>query len=63
MSETRIASELSKEGLTLVEPTFRKESELSLDQRTDPDYRLKELQRLSGKELSLICSKCHHCRR
>ena len=63
MSERRIISELGEKGLAMVEPAFRTESDLSLEQRTDPDYRLKELQRLSGQELPLTCSKCHHCRR
>jgi len=63
MSERRIINEPREKSSTMVEPTFRKESELSLEQRIDPDYRLKELQRLTGRELPLTCSKCHHCRR
>lgn len=44
------------------EPKFRDPSELSPEQLTDPDYALKELEKLSGGKLSITCSKCHHCR-
>ena len=44
------------------EPRFRETSELSLEQLTDPDYALKQLEKLNGAKLSITCSKCHHCR-
>lgn len=50
-----------KGNLIVVEPKFRKE--LSLEQQTDPDYRLKQLAMLNEGKLSLTCSRCHHCRR
>lgn len=43
-------------------PKFRKYRELSFEQRTDPDYRLKQVEKLNGGNLSVTCSKCHHCR-
>ena len=63
MSESRILKEFERDIPKVIEPKFRKDSELSLEQRTDPDYRLKQLERLSGGKLSITCSKCHHCRR
>lgn len=47
-----------------VKPKFRDPSELTEEQLTDPDYRLKKIARESGIPDSemLICSKCHHCR-
>lgn len=45
-----------------VKPKFRKDSELSFEQRTDPDYRLKQLEKLNGDKFPIMCSKCHHCR-
>jgi len=63
MSERRIFEKMSEKDSPVVEPKFWEDSELSLEQRTDPDYRLKELQRLSRQELTLTCSRCHHCRR
>jgi len=44
-------------------PKFRDESELTEEQLTDPDYRLKQLAKLSDGKFSITCSKCHHCRR
>ena len=41
---------------------FRDPSELSPEQLTDPDYRLKQLEKLNKGKLSITCSKCHHCR-
>ncbi len=63
MSESRILKEFERDISKVIGPKFRKDSELSLEQRTDPDYRLKQLERLSGGKLSITCSKCHHCRR
>ena len=46
----------------VVEPRFRDSTELSPDQLTDPDYALKQLEKLNEGKLSITCSKCHHCR-
>lgn len=46
----------------VIEPKFRDESELTEEQLTDPDYRLKQLAKLNGGKLDITCSKCHHCR-
>lgn len=40
-----------------LEPKFRDPSELTEEQLTDPDWRLKQL------DPAAACSKCHHCRR
>jgi len=46
------------------EPKFRDVDELTYEQLTDPDYRLKQVAKDAGIDESqiLICSKCHHCR-
>ena len=44
------------------EPKFRNPADLPPESLTDPDYRLKQLQKESGGKLSITCSKCHHCR-
>lgn len=46
----------------IIEPKFRDPNELSLEQLTDPDCALKQLEKLNGGKLSITCSKCHHCR-
>ncbi|MEW6613918.1 MAG: hypothetical protein AB1401_00380 [Thermodesulfobacteriota bacterium] len=46
----------------MIKPKFRKYQELTVEQRTDPDYRVKELMKLSGDESFIGCTKCHHCR-
>ena len=43
-------------------PVFRNLNTLSYGQLTDPDYALKQLNKLAGGKLSVTCSKCHHCR-
>lgn len=47
-------------------PKFRDPNTLSVEQLTDPDYGLKQIQKLSNKLGSPIaadsCSRCHHCR-
>jgi len=45
-----------------LKPRFRNPGELSTEQLTDPDYALKQLEKLNGGKLSITCSKCHHCR-
>lgn len=42
------------------EPKFIDPSELTEEQLTDPDYRLKQI--FGAKWDTPICSKCHHCR-
>lgn len=54
--------EFKKNYSEKIKPKFRKYNELSFEQLTDPDYRLKHLEILNGGELSITCSKCHHCR-
>jgi len=43
-------------------PKFRDSTKLSPEQLTDPDYRLKQLEKLNRGKFSIICSRCHHCR-
>ena len=45
-----------------LKPVFRNPSELSSEQLTNPDFALKQLEKLSKSNLSITCSKCHHCR-
>jgi len=61
-----------EEGVKIIEmetlkqlkrPRFRKSSELSFEQLKDPDFRLKQLEKLTRSKLPITCSKCHHCRR
>lgn len=52
-----------KELMQATTPKFRDESELTEEQLTDPDFRLKQLVKLNKGKLSITCSKCHHCRR
>lgn len=47
---------------TKTEPKFRDPSTLSIEQLTDPDYSLKQLEKLNKGKLNITCSKCHHCR-
>jgi hypothetical protein len=46
----------------LKSPEFLNGRELNAEQLNDPDYRLKQLQKLSGGTTTITCSKCHHCR-
>jgi len=46
----------------IVEPKFRDPDELSLEQLTDPDYALKQLEKTNRGRFTITCSKCHHCR-
>lgn len=43
-------------------PKFRNSSELTTEQLNDPDFRLKQLEKLSKGKAEITCSKCHHCR-
>ena len=62
MSSTEIMKEFKRDNLKVIKPKFRKDGELSLEQRSDPDYRLKQIETLNGDKLSITCSKCQHCR-
>jgi len=62
MVNKEIVKQLKRDVSEIIEPKFRKYSELSFEQRTDPDYRLKQLEKLNGGNLAITCSKCHHCR-
>ena len=44
-----------------IEPKFRNPKDMTEEELTDPDYALKQLEKLSGGRLSITCSKCHHC--
>lgn len=43
-------------------PKFIDKNKLRPDQLTDPDYRLKHLEKVYGSKFPISCSKCHHCR-
>lgn len=53
---------LTQEELSNIEPKFRNPSELPPEALIDPDFRLKQLEKLNGGKLEITCSKCHHCR-
>lgn len=55
MSETETTGRLKK-------PKFRNSSELTTEQLTDPDFRLKQLAKMNKGKPAITCSKCHHCR-
>lgn len=44
-------------------PKFRRVSELTNEELTDPDFRTKQLGKLNKVRLPITCSRCHHCRR
>ena len=44
------------------EAKFIPKEKLTKEQLSDPDYRLKQLQKQVGKDKIIGCSKCHHCR-
>ena len=50
-----------KEKSVIEEPKFRAPNDLSPEALTNPDYRLKQLEKLNCGKLSITCSKCHHC--
>lgn len=62
MRDTKTAKEFKKDVSKAIKPRFRDPNELSSEQLTDPDYALKQLEKLNGGKLSITCSKCHHCR-
>jgi len=50
-----------KEIKQVKESKFIDPKELTIEQLTDPDYRLKQIERMNGSHPA-VCSKCHHCR-
>lgn len=62
MKRDYIEKKIKGDILLIIEPKFRKSDELSFEQQTDPDYALKQLEKLNEGKLSITCSKCHHCR-
>lgn len=50
-----------KEKSVIDEPKFRNPADMTTEQLTDPDYRLKQVVGDKGVR-SAVCSKCHHCR-
>jgi len=42
-------------------PLFRDPSTMT-PEMFDPDYALKQLEKLNNGHYSITCSKCHHCR-
>jgi len=52
-----IIEEFEKTGAKFIDP-----HELSIEQLKDPDYAIKEIEKLNSGKLSITCSKCHHCR-
>lgn len=57
-----MAKKLKNKSTERTEPQFRSVEEFSHEQLTDPDYRMKQLERLNKGKFSITCSKCHHCR-
>ena len=55
-------NEIILDFLKFEQPGFIDEKELSNEQLTDPDFRLKSLEKLYGTKYPISCSKCHHCR-
>jgi len=51
-----------KEKSIIEEPKFRDPSTMTYEQLHDPDYHIKQLAKLSDGQLTIACSKCHHCR-
>jgi len=43
-------------------PKFRDTNELTHEQLTDPDYAIKQIEKLNEGKFYITCSKCHHCR-
>ena len=43
-------------------PLFVDRSLLTKEELTDPDFALKQLEKLNNGRYLITCSKCHHCR-
>ena len=48
--------------LEKTELKFRDPKTMTYEELHDPDYALKQLEKLNKGKLSITCSKCHHCR-
>ncbi len=53
---------LTPEELSRIKPKFRNPDELPPEALVDPDFHIKQLEKLNGSNLEIRCSKCHHCR-
>ena len=62
MSRKEKTIEFKNDISEIIKPKFRDSTELSTEQLTDPDYRLKQLEKLNRGKFSITCSRCHHCR-
>ena len=62
MSRKEKTTEFKNDISEIITPKFRDSTELSPEQLTDPDYRLKQLEKLNRGKFSITCSRCHHCR-
>ena len=62
MRDKTMVKDFGNGVLEVIKPKFRDRNQLSPEQLTDPDYALKQLEKLNGGKLSITCSKCHHCR-
>jgi len=62
MGDKIMVKDSKKNASGVTEPKFRDPNQLSIEQLTDPDYALKQLEKLNEGKLSITCSKCHHCR-
>jgi len=62
MGDEKMVKEFKNDVSKRIEPKFRNPKGLSPEQLADPDYALKQLEKLNGGKLSITCSKCHHCR-
>ena len=58
----RIIAANDSTNVGVIFPVFVDPASLTKEQLTDPDYRLKSLQREYGDKYTIGCSKCHHCR-
>lgn len=63
MDDTGAVRARNADDLKRLESGFRSEGELSNEQLTDPDYRIRVLSALTEGKVPLTCSRCHHCRR
>jgi hypothetical protein len=63
MSRSGPIQTLRDGSLKQFKPKFRDENELSFEERTDPDYRLRQLAQYYRGKLPITCSRCHHCRK
>jgi len=56
-----MAVEVKEKTTGKVGPKFRNPGDMTEEELTDPDYRLKQLMKQNGAS-PMTCSKCHHCR-